>query len=73
MIEEEITTFFNRDLDAWEKTWAHKPYSLKISSGKNYFFEYLGWEEMQPAYKKGMENHPDTMKVDWVKESAQDS
>lgn len=69
VLDNESSAFFARDLDAWEKTWIQEPYALKISSGKNNFFEFLGWDTMQPTYKGWYEDYPDSEDVELAKEN----
>ena len=69
VLDAESSAFFARDIDSWEKTWVQEPYTLKISSGKNNYFELLGWNSIQPAFKEGFEKSPEPMEVDLAKEN----
>lgn len=54
VIQQETTSFFHKDFDAWSNTWAHDTAACMMRSGTSDHYALTGWNAIAADYKQSM-------------------
>lgn len=66
-LQRETRYFCQRDLDNWQKQWAHRPFAAKMYATDTSFQAWTGWEAINQFTVQHLRDYPDTIPIPEVR------